>query len=123
MTKEKWHWKIRCLNESDYELMLDFVVQESFFMDVYTKGVYHMARAHGKTAHGNPELIDEFDVEESYLGKVKLFVKKVFEITRADVLKMSQRQLMNYNVKGVHYKRQGKEWLMTVTLSGVYARK
>lgn len=118
MARELWDWKFKVLNDSDYELRLSFVVKDSFFMKVFSKGVSHFA-----PGYSDARSVSEFFLESSYLPKVKGYVKKCFRITRDDVFIKTGRFMMDYDVYSVFYKRRGKFWDMFVVLRGVFVLK
>lgn len=121
--QEQWSWKFRKLNDSDYELDMKFTVKDNFFMKVYGQAVHHFARSHGKTAKGDPKLIDSFDIDQAYLSKTKLYVSKAFGITANDIYRQNGGYLVSYDVSNVHFKRDGEGWLMTVSVKGVFNLK
>ena len=70
--KEMVYHKFRCVNYSDYELLLKLNCKSEIFNKIFQKSKIALRRKQGINTDGNPENIEEFEVPNTYYNVMKV---------------------------------------------------
>jgi len=115
----KIDYSFECLNLSDYQLTFTFDLENKFLLSLFNK-----AKEKINLKDANPDLINQFEVENKYLNYVKTTIgsqiKTVSKEVSADGI-----VILNEKVTKVVFKRRedSKDWKVIIYVVGQYADK
>lgn len=122
MKQEKYEYKIRCINPSDYELKLTLHTENRLLKYIFQKSKQRLARIHNIQVKGNIDEVNEIEIPNNYLNLIKTNIypiyKKQYKIFLEDGI-----QLLSYTVDKCHFERINGEWQIIIIITGVYIDK
>ena len=123
----EYHWKIKEVNDSDYQVILTYNISGTLMKRLFNKAKDKLTRKLKKDIDGDMGWIERFEVPVNYkntffpviANAVKKCFKKVCEEGRQDGFIM-----LNYNVENVIYsKKKDENWEAEITLTGQFTKK
>lgn len=117
-----WDWDITCLNPADYELDFVFAAKNKVMAGLLEKTKREVKKRKGLDVDGCLDNVTAFDIEPVYFNTIKVFLSKPYGITRRDIGK-DGIELLNYDVVGGRFVREGDVWKIHIKVSGTYTDK
>lgn len=117
------YYKFKCVNPTDFELLLSMHVKSRFFQKVFIEAQKKMLKDKGQEVKGDANLIDRFEVEPKFHNLISTAVSKqrreVFKIVKRDGI-----NILNNKVLKCTFERQpNRDWEVKIILGGVYAKR
>lgn len=118
-----WEWDFKVWSPADYELKLVFPADNKLFLTIFQAAIERLKKKN-VDLDADPELVDNFDLEERFFNLVRTYLKKPFSITARDVLLEHKFKLLDYYVvKGWFDRDEAKNWKIHIILKGTHTDK
>lgn len=121
--KETIDYNFKCIDLSDYEIILKMKSKGSVFDKIFNKSREKLVRM-GKKQFSkiNYKNIEEFEIPENYYNLLTTIIKKTLKQIKKEVAK-DKIIVMNERVTKANFKKNNNSWNIKLKVSGQYVDK
>lgn len=121
MKKEVWNWDFKALNPVDYEAKISFEAKNQLLKKVFNRSKLMLRFKGAKTIKGNPETINEFEIDARFHNLLSNITRKQLSHIQAEVGK-DNIKMVSGRVYRAYFKRNKKrDWDIHLFYKGEYA--
>lgn len=121
--KKKLDYKFRCVNYTDYEVLLNCAVERGLMLHIFRKTKEKLGRTKGISVSGAPDSVEVINVPAEYYNLLRTILSKIIKHIQKEI-KTDHIIMLDYSIRSARFKkRDSGDYIFSCEVVGQYADK